>query len=519
MACLPTRDGTVIDDSDLNEDPTTDAPPGTGPAAPSSIEPTGAVTLTLTADQGAANGDVVSFGLPFPQGVFTNEKNVTVLDENGAPVAIATKTLAKWPGDGSIRSVLVAFKATLARGKTKKWKVEYGAAPRGGDAGALAANPDGPVIATLTADHYAASHVGGVLGTAAKNERFAQYETDLNRGWDSFDIGDYGVDCGSTSKHRTYYDGPHAQYQRALRTGDPTQLRGAHAESIWFRENELELSNNRKLAISKCQREYAPGSWTPAKALDWGTLRMMLSQGSLEDYLVTGDPAAREAVLAMGEAYRQNLGALTAGSPPVLEITERNLGWTLMGLTSYYALDPRNEVRDAMRSLVDRAIAWQGRGGSGALEHDINRPDPDECGDGPAGASPFMTSLVVDGMMDYWLLTADKEKLSPFMTKLARWYEDDARTSDGAAFRYLWNCSTNDYDTGDPDGYTSAELNLLIAHVFGATYALTKDAHWLEFGDEMVDHGIEEMFAKRPKQWNQASRAFGKYLGYRELAR
>jgi len=515
VACI-SAERVVVDDSNLDQDGTTDAPPGTATAVASTIGPTGSVALTLTADKGAANGEVVSFGLPFPQGVFTNAQNITVLDRVGTPVDISTKVLAKWPGDGSIRSVLVAFKATLGAGETLTWKVEYGDAPKGKSAGELEANPNGPVIATLTAEHYAASHVGGVLLPAAKNERFAQYETEIDNGADAFNIDDYGLNCASSSQERTYYDGPHAQYQRALRTGNAKHLRGAHTEATWYRENELEFSPARKMAIYKCQAEWA-GGWTPSKALDWGTLRQMLSQGSLEDYLVTGDPAAKEAVLAMGEAFRQNLPALSTDDPPVLEITERNLGWTLMGLTSYYALDQRNEVRDAMKGLVDRAIAWQARGESGGLEHDINRPDPEECDNGPSGASPFMTSLVVDGMMDYWLMTADTAKLSPFMTKLAGWYEKDALTSDKTAFKYLVGCNSYDYDIGDDDGMTTPELNMLIVHVFGATYALTKDKHWLELGDSTVDAGIEAMFTKRPKQWNQATRAFGKYLGYRAL--
>ena len=35
---------------------------------------------------------------------------------------------------------------------------------------------------------------------------------------------------------------------------------------------------------------------------------------------------------------------------------------------------------------------------------------------GPEGASPFMTSIVVDGMMDWWLLTADSALVAPFMS-------------------------------------------------------------------------------------------------------
>lgn len=495
-------------DEPVPKDLTTDPPPNTPPALPSEIAPQGSIQIALVADGGAGNDVVVSFGLPFPQGVTRGEKDVTLLDAKAQPVPIGTSVLARWPGDGSIRSILVAFKATLAAGATETWRVEYGTPTRSPDAGKLDPNPDGPIVATLPATHYAKSHVSGLLGTVAENLKFADYESNVERGAGLFKLEAYGVDCSSTAG-RTYYDGPHARYQRFLRSGIPSHYRAARGEARWFRENELTWYAQRTLAVHKCER----AGWSPEIALDWGTLRMMLSQGMLDDYLVTGDAAAKEAVVGMGEAYRLNLPALTSGREVILEITERNLAWTLMGLASYFAVDPRNEVRDAARSLVARAIAWQARGSSGALEHDLERPDPDECGQGPSGASPFMTSLVVDGVMDWWLLTADTAMIAPFMTKLATWYETRAITSDKKAFRYLWNCVTEPYDDSEV-----ADLNILIAHVFGATYAVTKDKHWIDFGDTIATSGVDAMYAGRPKQFNQSTRSFGKYLGYRALA-
>ena len=501
-----------------------DAPPlGTPPAAPSEITSTGAVKLTLTADKGAASDAVVSFGMPFPQGVFKDVKNITLKDKAGKAVKIHTSALATWPGDASLRSVLVAFKATLAQGATEEWTVDYGAAGTGGDAGDLKANPNGPVLATLTADHYAASHVSGIVGTAAKNAALtAAYETEVENGFKGIDYSTFGVNCPSSSSHRTYYDGPHAQYQWAIRTGKPERFRRAHEETNWYRANELQWIDGKTMAISKCQP--AAAAWTPDKPMDWGTLRMMTAQGNLDDYLLTGDPAAKEAVIAMGKAYLANIPALQKldgqTGKPILQITERNMGWTIMGLASYYALDHGAAVKDATQALVKQTFDWQKAGTSGALEHDIERPDPEECIGGPKGGSPFMSSLLVDGMMDWWLLTAEPGT-KDFMVKLATWYEKSALTADKTAFKYLVGCSSLSYEkgdaNGDPDGYTTSEINMLILHVFGATYALSKDKHWTTFGDSLIPPGIEEMFVKRPKQWNQANRTFGKYLGYRAM--
>ena len=364
-------------------DPTTDPPPNTPPAVPPQVPVSGALEVTLTADHGPASDAAVSFGLPFPQGVFRNEKNVTLKNPAGQAVPISTRVLAQWPGDGSIRSVLVAFKTTLAAGATETWTIDYGSPSASPDAGRIEPASDGPVAATLAADFYAKSLVGGVVLPVAANQRFASYDVEIGKAFDKIDWSSFGANCDGGNNDRTYYDGPHAQYQRFVRTGDPRHLRSARVEARWFRDNELTWYASRTVAVNKCQDP----NWGPDVPLDWGVLRRMLSQGMLDDYLLTGDPAAREAVVAMGEAYRRNLPTLTADSDPILEVTERNLGWTLLGMASYYALDPRNEVRDALAGLVARSIAWQDRGTSGALEHDIVRPDPDECSSGPEGAS------------------------------------------------------------------------------------------------------------------------------------
>ena len=466
------------------------------------------IPLTLVADKAAAANAAVSLGVPFAPGVISDDTKVAVLDANGAEVPSTVSLLARWPRDGSIRSVLVAFRATLAQGATANYRVAYGASRSATAAPAIAANPDGPVAATLPASWYSASQVSGLLVPVAANKRFPAYDTTLESTLWSNDYAAYGVNCASTTSHRTYYDGPHAMYQLFLRTGDARHYRRARQEALWYRANELSWYEGRAMAVQICQ----PAGWTPSVAIEWNVLRRMASQGMLDDHLLTGDPLAREAVLGLGEAYRRNLPVLTAGSAPSIEATERNLGWPIMGLSSYLALDNRSVVRDALVSLVDRTIAWQNRGSSGAFEHDIVRPDPSECGNGPRGASPFMTSLLVDGLMDYHQLTADA-RVGEVLRKVSSWYETQAITSDKKAFRYLWNCLDNAYDDS-----STADLNLLIGHVFGATYALTGDTRWLTLGDAMATSGIEAIYTKRPKQWNQTARSFGKYMGYRSRA-
>lgn len=480
---------------------------------------------------------VVSAAVPFAPGALRDVRFIRLRDARGAAVPLRAKPLAVWPRGGSIRSALLVFRAALAPGERAIYTLDFGVpspsspsqradhpptqappAPRLTQVPqpfqvpraavldeALLPNPDGPIAAVLPPSWYAASLVSGPQLPAMDDRRFPGFEAGIEgalaRMTPAYDT--YGVTC--SAPYRTYYDGPHALYQRFLRNGDAARYRRARAEAVWYRQHELRFSPDRRLAVHVCERE----DWTPAAPLSWQVLRRMLGQGMVDDYLLTGDPAAREAVLAMGEALRQNQAALTGGREDVLRVTERNMAWVMMTLSSYYALDPRPELLSALRGLADRTVAWQQQGASGAFEHDLTRADPSECERGPRGGSPFMTALLVDALMDYHALTGDP-RVRDVVARAADWLAERAITSDGRAFRYLWGCETDAYDDSG-----TADLNLLIVPVFGAAYALTRDPRWIEVGDALADVGVKEMLVKEPKHWNQAMRAFGRYLGYR----
>jgi len=487
-------------------DPSVD---GGRPVDPTPLPAQGSIVLTLTADRAAAANAVVSLGVPFPPGTLRDAAQLRVLDGGGTEVASYSASLALWPQDGSQRSVLVAFRATLAMGASASYRVEYGA-PRTRDAGTLAANPDGPVSALLPASWYAQSRVIGFQVAASANTAFAVFETEIegyltrmSPGWET-----YGLSCNATSSERTYYDGPHALFQRFIHRASPAAYRRARLESTWYRANELTWHDGRNVAVYSCQT-----TWNPAAPMDWGVLRRMLGQGMLDDWLLTGDPAALEAVKGLGEAFRRNLDALTSGREITVKVTERNMAWPMMGLASYFAVAQTAEVRSALTRLIDMTVAWQAAGQSGAFEHDVVRPDPDECDRGPRGGSPFMTSLLVDGLMDSYFLTGDA-RIPGVITRVAAWYQRDAITPGGQSFRYLWNCETEPYADDD-----TPDLNLLISHVFGAAYYVSSDTRWLDFGDTMARHGLDNIYAGAPKQWSQSTRGFLKYMGYRALGR
>lgn len=469
----------------------------------------GHVRAIVRADRGPLDRGVVSFGLPFAPGVLRDAALVRVLDERGAEIAAHSRSLARWPADGSQRSVLVAFRASLAAGASSAYSIEYGA-PRGREAGPLAPVPDGPVSVTLPPAWYSRSLVVGYRASESENDAFGAWGEKIERAlaemspsWQS-----YGMSCGTTALERTYYDGPHAFFQRFLYRGTPEAYRRAREEASWYRANELRWFAGGRVAVYGCAER-----WSASMPMQWHHLRSMLGQGMLDDYLLTGDPEALRAVRGLGEAFLRSLPVLAAGPRPALRATERNLAWPLMSLASYYAVDGRPELRDTLGELVGLAAAWQAESKSGAFEHSLHSADPDECGRGPRGASPFMTSLLVDALMDVWLLTRDP-RVPPIVVKVAAWYRDRAINREGVAFQYLWGCEDAEYQSS-----AWADLNLLICHVFGAAFLVSGEASWLDFGDHIARQGLAHFFGGRPKNWSQAVRSFTKYLGYRSQRR
>jgi hypothetical protein len=72
--------------------------------------------------------EVVSFGLPLPFGFLNDPRNVTVLDQEGTELASAVRSLEPWRTggrDGSIRSLLIQFKADFSKQKQQQVTVDF----------------------------------------------------------------------------------------------------------------------------------------------------------------------------------------------------------------------------------------------------------------------------------------------------------------------------------------------------------------------------------------------------------
>ncbi len=465
------------------------------------------INLTMLDGVNSFNG-VVSFGVPFSEGQLLDSTKLKVTNDQGVEIPIQTKVLAYWPKDNSLRSVLVLLNLSTNRNSIPSLYLSFKGRTLN-DLSGLVANPDGDLSALLSSSWYSKSRVVYTpLATFQENTDFASFDSQsVDNLFNEIDWDDYSVNCSSTTSHRSYYDSVHAMYSLFMRGGEERVYRKAREEVKIFIQSELVKLSNDTMAIHVCQANAS--SWTPSTKLSWSILRRMVSEGLLSDYLITGDENSKLAIEQMGEAIIQNIPALKGGENTFL-VTERNLAWPIHSLVNLYSIKKTIRVKNALDELLTIAINWQDSS-SGAFEHDINRPDPSECGDGPSGASPFMTTILIDALMNAYYLTGDV-RIPPVVLKTANWFKNHAVTTNNLTFQYLWNCNDRDYLVAQ-----YYDINLMMVHVFGAAYALSFDKSWLTLGDSMATKGLEDAYLKRPKQWNQANRTFGKYLGYRNL--
>src|SRR5215218_9753285 len=84
---------------------------------------TKSITVTLEGRADNLGDEIVSFGLPLPFGFLHNSEKVRIVDERGAEVPAAVRSLEPWRTggrDGSIRSLLIQLKLNFSKQKTQQ---------------------------------------------------------------------------------------------------------------------------------------------------------------------------------------------------------------------------------------------------------------------------------------------------------------------------------------------------------------------------------------------------------------
>ena len=432
---------------------------------------------------------LVSTGVPFAPGQLRSERDLRFL-RAGQELALATQVLARWPQDGSIRSVLVQFRLPLAQ-HADDVMMSWGQPRATQDLELTPVTWTQPQAWLLLPAYWLCE--SQVIGAQVPlyGHPFAQYDEHFRQFYparrDDPPQGDIRTDG--------YYSTPHVFYQLYVRSGDPDVFLAARKELLAYREQEIIHEGPER-----------------GRHITYTQTRYLYVEALADDYLLTGDPRSREVAKTMVEYMTRVFPPSKAFYPHGASNfwTEREAAFPFLGVLYYYEMTGEPAYRkladDYMAQLYRTQQEWPARGGfiHNLYAHDTSEgARPDEY-----GGSPFMTGLLLEAVIEYHRLTGDETAARSIVLALD-WLMHEGLAGDGDTFLYLTADSYHD-EPGQPD------LNMLIVHAFGYGYQLSGfiRTDYLELGTRLFQRGIQDAYLGKRKHFNQNYRSSGHFLAY-----
>jgi hypothetical protein len=454
------------------------------------------VTLTLPAvvqvySGAGANGpaNLVSNAVPFAPGAVTNPALVRVMD-GATEVAIAARVLATWPGDGSVRALLVQFLAPTA----KSYTVQVGIGRATADRAFVPVTWDVPTrVFTLPASHLSDSLVFW--------EQIPLGQTGFPA-WDTKQVNGYyrieTVGSAACVRDDHYYDAITTTYQLYARTGDVRYLVNARRWALHHRRDQIYLSGT-TIGHPRCSGNYLNNT------------RYTFPQGLVQDYFMFGDEQARNASATVVDNFYMSptYNWWWYKAPNTRGFwTEREPAFALMGIVAQYEATGDTRYLNFAQSRVALLHQMQVENGRRAWVHNLYDHDPSEgCAQSDYGSSPWMSGLLLEGIIKYHKLTNDAIARDSILMAV-----DDLRarylatgSNAGASFVYL-GCSA--YRDGTPD------LDNLISHAYGYAYRLTGAATYRNVGTAVFNTAVAQGVTASAKHYDQQFRSSGYFPGY-----
>ncbi len=431
---------------------------------------------------------LVSSGVPFAQGQLQSEQDFALFDTQKNEIPIAATVLARWSLDNSIRSLLVQFSLEVEH-KYKPAFIRWGTPRSTQDllpTKVAWGVPEGIVL--LPAEWLCLTHVTGEQVPVGKHP-FPAYDEKMAANFQRLKDVAWTGDVVKDS----YYDTVHVFYQIYARTGDAECFTAARRETLHYREGIIMEGSNKG---RHSQQEKA---------------RYIYVQGMVDDYLFTGDPKSLEVAGYMAEYLKNSFKPSQAFFPRNGEHfwTEREAAFPFIGVLTYYELTGKKEyleyAKEIMHNLYRTQNEWPERGG---FIHNLYSHDPEEGAERDEyGGSPFMTGLLLEGIVKYHELTGSTIAKDSIFRALD-WLMRECVADDGKSFVYT-TCRKNAGE-GHPD------LDLLIAHAFGYGYRISGYARtdYLDVGTKVFEEGTTNGYVGDRKHFNQDYRSSGHFLAY-----
>jgi hypothetical protein len=438
-----------------------------------------------------ANGPagLVSNAVPFDVGVLRDARNVRILT-SGTEVPVATRVLATWPADGSVRSLLVQFDSPSSGSYT----IQVGSPRTTVDRPFAAVTWDLPTRVMTLPPAY------------LSQARIFWEQTPLGQSgfpdWERKQLDSYyriaTVGTASCVRDDHYYDAITTTYQLYARTGNLTHLVTARRWALHHRRDQIYLSGT-SVGHPRCSGGYLNNT------------RYTFPQGLIQDYFMFGDEEARNVSgIVVDNFYMASEWAWWFYKAPNTRgfWTEREPAFALQGVLAHYEATGDTRYLDFVRSKIASLHRMQSENGRRAWVHNLYDHDPSEgCATSDYGSSPWMSGLLLEAVIKFHKITGETIARESIL-----WAVDDLRARyvatgahAGRSFIYL-GCSA--YRDGAPD------LDNLISHAFGYAYRLTGDDAYRTFGTALFNTAVQYGVTASHKHYNQQFRSSGYFPAY-----
>jgi hypothetical protein len=444
--------------------------------------PSDRVTVMLEGRADDLGNEVVSFGLPLPFGFLHDVQRIRVVDQSGAELRAAVRSLERWRiggQEGSIRSLLIQFKADFSREKRQQVIVHFNARQRRSEGSFIPvartlineSGLKGPrVMAILPAGWLCASGVVGPQVPAAASGAYSSYDKFVERNFP----GSLAY-LDSKVYHEWLFDRTTCYYKMYVRTGASKYLDAAYHAANFVREH------------TKMDGPDA-GIFT----LKGPDLKYIYPRAMHIHYLLTGDERALACGRVMAEycfnhqdpVYRPDLiKRVPLGVDPERGRnfwTLRHQGYGLLGILHGWEMTGGRRYWTKARECVDAYYNHQlqppdGRPPDGSLRQNWELYDPNEA-TFLGATSAWMMALLLDPLFHYWTLTNDS-RVAEIVVKWCDFLDRQGIVPDGSKAYYVINCFAAD-DPKAPRGEIGPDMemhNTEMAHTFALGLYFTND--------------------------------------------
>lgn len=449
------------------------------------------VNITVYPYSGDGPANLVSNALPFRPGALFDASNVRVMD-GASEVPVAAKVLAHWPQDNSIRSVLLQFSAPFTTA-SKTYTIEIGNARQTADRTFTSVTWDLPTrIFTLPASYLSES-------------LFVWEQKPLGQtgfpAWDSKQLSYYSrietVGTAACVRDDQYYDAITTTYQLYARTGDLKYLVNARRWALHHRRDQIYLDGS-YVGHPKCSSAYINNT------------RYTFPQGLISDYFMFGDEEdKRVSGLVVDNFYMPHDPKFYYLAPNTRGWwTEREAAFSIIGTLAHYEGTNNSTYINKVKERVASLRQMQVDNGRRAWVHNLYDHDPSEgCATTDWGSSPWMSGLLLEGIIEYHKLTGDpvaKDSILMALDDLKARYLATGSYA-GKSFVYL-GCSI--YKDGQPD------LDNLISHAYAYGYAITGNQAYLKVATDIFNTAVSYGVLSDHKHYDQQFRSSGHSVAY-----